>query len=151
MPVSRVAEFVIRATAAVAQRLPGIRPIAFGHVGDGNIHFNLTQPEGADTTTYLGRWQEFNDIVHGVVRDLHGSISAEQFLALQQHIRAVRRQSEVERYLLAIVRATRDHAAVQLGVSPRGTLALYPAWCAFALALSAHIWLLNRRRRIDVS
>ncbi len=77
MPVSRVADFVLRASAAVGERLPGIRPIAFGHVGDGNIHFNLTQPEGADTKAYLARWQEFNDIVHAVVRDLHGSISAE--------------------------------------------------------------------------
>jgi FAD/FMN-containing dehydrogenase len=51
--------------------------MAFGHVGDGNIHFNLTQPDGADTAAYLARWQEFNDIVHGIVRDLHGSISAE--------------------------------------------------------------------------
>jgi FAD/FMN-containing dehydrogenase len=77
VPVSRVAEFVVRASAAVAERLPGIRPIAFGHVGDGNIHFNLTQPEGADKAAYLARWQEFNDIVHGIVRDLKGSISAE--------------------------------------------------------------------------
>jgi FAD/FMN-containing dehydrogenase len=77
VPVSRVADFIIRATASVTERLPGIRPMAFGHVGDGNIHFNLTQPEGADTAAYLARWQEFNDIVHGVVRDLHGSISAE--------------------------------------------------------------------------
>jgi D-lactate dehydrogenase (cytochrome) len=77
VPVSRVAEFIIRATAAVTERLPGIRPMAFGHVGDGNIHFNLTQPQAADTDAYLARWQEFNDIVHGVVRELHGSISAE--------------------------------------------------------------------------
>jgi D-lactate dehydrogenase (cytochrome) len=77
VPVSRVAEFIIRATAGVGERLPGIRPMAFGHVGDGNIHFNLTQPEGADTAPYLARWQEFNDIVHGVVRELQGSISAE--------------------------------------------------------------------------
>ena len=77
MPVSRVAEFINRATLLVNERLPGIRPIAFGHVGDGNIHFNLTQPEGADREAYLARWQEFNDIVHGVVRDLAGSISAE--------------------------------------------------------------------------
>jgi FAD/FMN-containing dehydrogenase len=66
--VSRVAEFIIRATAGVTERLPGIRPMACGHVGDGNIHFNLTQPERADTEAYLARWQEFNDIVHGVVR-----------------------------------------------------------------------------------
>jgi D-lactate dehydrogenase (cytochrome) len=77
VPVSRVAEFIIRVTAGVTERLPGIRPMAFGHVGDGNIHFNLTQPEDADTTAYLARWQEFNDIVHGVVRELQGSISAE--------------------------------------------------------------------------
>jgi FAD linked oxidases, C-terminal domain/Methyltransferase domain len=77
VPVSRVADFIIRATACVTERLPGIRPMAFGHVGDGNIHFNLTQPAGADTAGYLARWQEFNDIVHGVVRELHGSISAE--------------------------------------------------------------------------
>src|SRR6266404_5623588 len=77
VPVSRVAEVVTRASRAVCDRLPGIRPIAFGHVGDGNIHFNLTQPDGMDKAAYLARWQEFNDIVHGVVRELHGSISAE--------------------------------------------------------------------------
>jgi FAD/FMN-containing dehydrogenase len=77
VPVSRVAEFIIRVTAGVTERLPGIRPMAFGHVGDGNIHFNLTQPEGANTEAYLARWQEFNDIVHAVVRELQGSISAE--------------------------------------------------------------------------
>ena len=77
VPVSKVAEFVVRASQAVEARLPGIRPIAFGHIGDGNIHFNLTQPEGYDTAAYLARWQEFNDLVHSIVRELHGSISAE--------------------------------------------------------------------------
>jgi FAD/FMN-containing dehydrogenase len=77
VPVSKVAEFVVRASGAVEARLPGIRPIAFGHIGDGNIHFNLTQPEGCDTAAYLARWQEFSDLVHAIVRDLGGSISAE--------------------------------------------------------------------------
>src|SRR5271167_4105593 len=77
VPVSRVADFITRATAGVTDSLPGIQPMAFGHVGDGNIHFNLTQPEGTDRHAYLARWQEFNDIVHGVVRELDGSISAE--------------------------------------------------------------------------
>ncbi len=58
--------------------------------------------------------------------------SAEQIIALQQAIRHVHWQPEVERYLLAIVRATRAHAAVQLGVSPRGSLALYRACEAYA-------------------
>jgi FAD/FMN-containing dehydrogenase len=77
VPVSKVAEFVVRASDAVEARLPGIRPIAFGHVGDGNIHFNLTQPEGYDKAAYLARWQEFSDLVHDIVRELRGSISAE--------------------------------------------------------------------------
>jgi MoxR-like ATPase len=58
--------------------------------------------------------------------------SSEQVIALQQVIRQVRWQPEVEHYLLAIVRATRTHAAIQLGVSPRGTLALYRACEAYA-------------------
>jgi FAD/FMN-containing dehydrogenase len=68
-----VADGVLASSGAQAKS----RPIAFGHVGDGNIHFNLTQPPGADTGAYLARWQEFNDIVHALVRDLNGSISAE--------------------------------------------------------------------------
>ena len=59
-------------------------------------------------------------------------VSAEEILALQGAIRQVAWQSEMERYLLAIVRATREHPAVTLGVSPRGTLALYRACEAFA-------------------
>ncbi len=84
VPVSRVADFVIRASVAVGERLPGIRPIAFGHVGDGNIHFNLTQPDGIDKDAYLARWQEFNDIVHAVVRELDGSISAEHGVGIMK-------------------------------------------------------------------
>src|SRR6201982_2080405 len=57
VPVRRVAECINRATLLVTERLPGIRPMAFGHVGDGNIHFNLTQPEGAARHAYLARWQ----------------------------------------------------------------------------------------------
>jgi FAD/FMN-containing dehydrogenase len=72
VPVSRAAEFIIRASAEVTETLPGIRPMAFGHVGDGNIHFNLTQPERADTEAYLARWQEFNDIVNGVCASCRG-------------------------------------------------------------------------------
>ena len=53
VPVSSVAEFIAARTAAVAQRLPGVRPVAFGHVGDGNIHFNVAQPVGGDTAAFL--------------------------------------------------------------------------------------------------
>ncbi len=77
VPVSRVADFIARASAAVEAAMPGIRPVPFGHVGDGNIHFNLTQPVGADQAAYLGQWEAMNRIVHEVALDLGGSISAE--------------------------------------------------------------------------
>lgn len=63
---------------------------------------------------------------------LHPVVTAEQIIELQQVIRTVQWQPEVERYLLTIIRATREHAAVQLGVSPRGSLALYRACEAYA-------------------
>jgi len=77
VPVARVPEFLDRAIAAVTEALPGLRPCPFGHVGDGNIHFNLTQPEGMDPKEYLAKWEEMNRIVHDIVVDMGGSISAE--------------------------------------------------------------------------
>jgi len=63
--------------ALFAAGSPGSGRSPSAKVGDGNIHFNLTQPQGMDKAGYPARWQEFNDIVHGVVRELRGSISAE--------------------------------------------------------------------------
>jgi D-lactate dehydrogenase (cytochrome) len=108
VPVSRVAEFVTRASAAVGDRLPGIRPIAFGHVGDGNIHFNLTQPEGMDKDAYLARWQEFTDIVHGVVRELHGSISAEHGVGMMKRDEITHYKPAIEIELMARIKHALD-------------------------------------------
>jgi FAD/FMN-containing dehydrogenase len=108
VPVSRVADFIIRATTGVCEKLPGIRPMAFGHVGDGNIHFNLTQPDGADTAAYLARWQEFNDIVHGIVRDLHGSISAEHGVGRLKRDEITHYKSAVEIELMRRVKRALD-------------------------------------------
>ena len=77
VPVSKIPEFLDTASTAVKQAIPGIRPVPFGHIGDGNIHFNLTQPEGADKAAYLNRWEEINKVVHDIVHNLDGSISAE--------------------------------------------------------------------------
>ena len=77
VPVSKVAVFLDKAIAAVTAELPGIRPCPFGHLGDGNIHFNLSQPEGMDKAAYLGLWADMNRIVHDIVIGLEGSISAE--------------------------------------------------------------------------
>ncbi|MBA3517760.1 MAG: FAD-binding oxidoreductase [Rhizobiales bacterium] len=77
VPVERVPEFLDRAMAAVASAVPGIRPVPFGHLGDGNIHFNLSQPVGADPDAFLARAPEIHAIVHGIVVEMGGSVSAE--------------------------------------------------------------------------
>ncbi len=77
VPVHRTPEFLARATKAVTDLIPGARPVPFGHVGDGNIHFNITQPVGADKSEFLSRWAEVNAVVHAIVLDMGGSVSAE--------------------------------------------------------------------------
>tara|TARA_R110002110_G_scaffold79145_5_gene207050 strand:+ start:1994 stop:3406 length:1413 start_codon:yes stop_codon:yes gene_type:complete len=77
VPVSGMATFIARAGAAVSARLPGVRLVPFGHIGDGNVHFNLSQPDGMDKAAFLALWGEMNAIVHGIVREMGGSISAE--------------------------------------------------------------------------
>ena len=75
--VGRVPEFIREATPAVEAFIPGARVVAFGHLGDGNIHFNVSQPVGADKQEFLDRWDAMNEIVHGIVSRLGGSYSAE--------------------------------------------------------------------------
>ena len=77
VPVSRIAAFIEEAGKAVAKTIPGARPCPFGHIGDGNIHYNVTQPVGADKQAYLARWYELNEAVHDIVVAMGGSISAE--------------------------------------------------------------------------
>jgi FAD/FMN-containing dehydrogenase len=77
VPVAAVPAFIVEANAAVSKLIPGCRPLPFGHVGDGNIHYNVTQPEGANKEKFLARWDEVNAVVFAVVRKLGGSISAE--------------------------------------------------------------------------
>ena len=77
VPVSKTAELVERAAAACAALVPGCRVAAFGHIGDGNIHVNVVQPEGAEPAAFLARDHDIMDAVNRVVRELGGSFSAE--------------------------------------------------------------------------
>jgi len=77
VPVASVPNFLAEASAAVERLIPGCRPVPFGHVGDGNIHFNVSQPVGADQAKFLARWGEVNAVVDKIVLKYHGSISAE--------------------------------------------------------------------------
>ena len=77
VPLARVPEFLDAASEAVLDMEPDARVVAFGHVGDGNIHFNVSQPVDADKAAFLARWEEMNAAVHAIVLEMGGSISAE--------------------------------------------------------------------------
>ena len=77
VPVAAVPAFINEASAAVIKLIPGSRPLPFGHLGDGNIHYNVAQPVGADKADFLNRWDEVNAVVFDVVAKHGGSISAE--------------------------------------------------------------------------
>jgi FAD/FMN-containing dehydrogenase len=77
VPVAAVPAFIAEADAAVTKLIPGSRPVPFGHLGDGNIHYNVSQPIGANAADYLARWHEVNAVVFAIVMRMGGSISAE--------------------------------------------------------------------------
>ena len=77
VPVARVPEFIARANQLVELMIPGARPVPFGHLGDGNIHYNVSQPPSMDRAVFLANWEALNAAVHEIVLDLEGSISAE--------------------------------------------------------------------------
>ena len=77
VPVSKVPAFIREATAACEALMPGVRVVPFGHMGDGNIHFNLEQPVGSDGAVFLSQDHAIMDAVNAVVRVYDGSFSAE--------------------------------------------------------------------------
>jgi D-lactate dehydrogenase (cytochrome) len=84
VPVAVVPAFIKEANAAVTALIPGARPLPFGHMGDGNIHYNISQPVGADKAEYLKRWEEVNAVVFGIVGKYGGSISAEHGIGVMK-------------------------------------------------------------------
>jgi D-lactate dehydrogenase (cytochrome) len=77
VPVAAVPAFLEEADAAVVKLIPGARPVPFGHLGDGNIHYNVSQPIGGNGADFLARWHEVNEVVFAIVLRMGGSISAE--------------------------------------------------------------------------
>jgi FAD/FMN-containing dehydrogenase len=77
VPIASVPQFLEEAAAAAKAIVQGCRPVPFGHLGDGNVHFNVSQPVGGDSAQFLARWGEVNDAVNKIVLKYNGSISAE--------------------------------------------------------------------------
>ena len=96
VPLSKVADFIKQATREVEAVMPGIRVAAFGHLGDGNIHFNLMQPIGADGPSFLAEWDRFDSIVPDIADKLGGSFSAEHGVGRLKRAHMSRYKSDIE-------------------------------------------------------
>ncbi len=108
LPLAAVPEFFERAIAAVERVVPGSRVVGFGHIGDGNIHFNVSQPVGADKAAFLARWDEVNAAVHAIVRDLAGSVSAEHGIGVLKRHLMDEIKEPVELEMMRSIKATLD-------------------------------------------
>jgi FAD/FMN-containing dehydrogenase len=108
VPVSAIPEFLARADVALANAFPGIRVIAFGHVGDGNLHYNLSMPEAQENAALLKRQAEVNRIVHDTVDALNGSISAEHGIGQLKREELQRYKSPLELTLMRSLKQALD-------------------------------------------
>jgi FAD/FMN-containing dehydrogenase len=117
VPVSSIAEFLETATAAVERFHPGARVSAFGHVGDGNLHYDVIRPEGEDPRAFMDRNPEGARLIHDIVARYGGSISAEHGLGRLKTEEARRYKSEAEITALQAIRAALDpHRIMNPGI-----------------------------------
>ena len=106
--VGAVPAFIDEATRAIEAFEPGARVVAFGHLGDGNIHFNVSQPVGADKARFLARWDAMNEVVHGIVARLGGSFSAEHGVGRLKRDLLARTKDPASLAVMRQIKATLD-------------------------------------------
>ncbi|MBU4087720.1 MAG: FAD-binding oxidoreductase [Alphaproteobacteria bacterium] len=112
VPVSRVPRFLADADAAVLALIPDARICAFGHLGDGNIHYNISQPVGADKAAFIARWREVNGVVHAVVHAHGGSISAEHGVGQLKRDELIASRPAIETELMNRIKQAFDPAGI---------------------------------------
>jgi FAD/FMN-containing dehydrogenase len=108
VPVSAIPAFMAKAEEAVMAAVPGARICAFGHLGDGNIHYNISQPIDADKQAFIDRWREINAIVHALVLDFGGSISAEHGIGQLKRDELAEIRSDIEIDLMRRIKKAFD-------------------------------------------
>jgi FAD/FMN-containing dehydrogenase len=112
VPVSRIPAFLAEADAAVHALMPDARICAFGHLGDGNIHYNISQPVGADKAQFIARWREVNAVVHAVVHRHSGSISAEHGVGQLKRDELAASRPAIETELMRRIKQAFDPAGI---------------------------------------
>ena len=107
VPVAAIPAFIEKATAAVTAKFPGSRPVTFGHLGDGNLHFNFNAPPGRDKE-FLAQWDEMQLTVHDIVKEFSGSISAEHGIGAMKRDLLPRYKSHEELDAMRALKAAFD-------------------------------------------
>jgi FAD/FMN-containing dehydrogenase len=118
VPISAIGRFVEATDAAIAARFPGVRMVVFGHLGDGNLHYNVSPPPGMHEDTFLALQPAMHELVHDAVAAAGGSISAEHGIGVLRRDEMLRYKSPVE---LALMR-TLKQALDPLGLMNPGKL-----------------------------
>ena len=108
VPVAAIPAFIKEANAAVVKFIPGARPLPFGHVGDGNIHYNVTQPVGSNATEFMKLEEDVHDVVFAVVAKFGGSISAEHGIGIVKRDRLPQVKDKVAIELMRTLKRTLD-------------------------------------------
>ena len=108
LPVSAIPAFLTEAENALRAALPGVRFVIFGHLGDGNLHYNLSAPEGRDPQAFMSNASIANRIVYDLVDAARGSISAEHGIGQLKRSELTRYKSEIEIELMHRIKAALD-------------------------------------------
>ena len=108
VPIFDIPAFLKKADAAILNAVPGARPVAFGHFGDGNIHYNIGRPEKMETDEFLSQWDDISNIAFDVVESFGGSISAEHGIGLMKKDDLAARADPVKLSLLKAVKNALD-------------------------------------------
>ena len=108
VPVSRIAEFIARADAALLAAFPQVRIVCFGHIGDGNLHYNQSRPDAQSNAEFIAQTASVNRIVHDLVHELGGSISAEHGLGQLKREEVLRYKSATEMDMMRAVKQALD-------------------------------------------
>jgi FAD/FMN-containing dehydrogenase len=108
VPIGAVPDFLAEASATVRRRMAGARVVAFGHMGDGNIHFNVSQPVGAEKEAFLADWEGMNEVVHDVVEKYQGSFSAEHGIGRLKRELLARKKDPAALDVMRRLKATLD-------------------------------------------